>query len=60
MHCLQNATVAAECLWTADVGAICSKSLEVEKELNLPKYVNPLIGLCIGYPDDEPDVKPRL
>ena len=37
---LQNATVAAESLglWMVDIEIICSnKSLEVEKELNLPK-----------------------
>ena len=26
----------------------------------MPKYVIPLIGLCIGYPDDNPQIKPRL
>ena len=43
-----------------DIGAIRNKSLEVIKELNLPKYVLPLIGLCIGYPDYNPVVKPRF
>ena len=59
---LQNATVAAESLGlgTVDIGAIRAKSLEVTKELNLPKYVIPICGLCIGYPDDDPGVKPRL
>jgi FMN reductase [NAD(P)H] len=59
---LQNATVAAESLGlgTVDIGAIRGKSLEVAKELNLPKYVIPLVGLCVGYPDDDPGVKPRL
>ena len=59
---LQNATVAAESLGlgTVDIGAIRGKSLEVTKELNLPKYVIPLVGLCVGYPDDDPGIKPRL
>jgi FMN reductase [NAD(P)H] len=59
---LQNAVVAAESmgLGTVDIGAIRYKSLEVTKELNLPKYVIPICGLCVGYPDDDPGIKPRL
>ena len=59
---LQNAVVAAESmgLGTVDIGAIRVKSLEVTKELNLPKYVIPICGLCVGYPDDDPGIKPRL
>ena len=59
---IQNAVVAAESLGlgTVDIGAIRIKSLEVTKELNLPKYVIPLIGLCVGYPDDDPAIKPRM
>ena len=59
---IQNAVVAAESLGlgTVDIGAIRIKSLEVTKELNLPKYVIPLIGLCVGYPDADPAIKPRM
>ena len=59
---IQNATVAAESLGlgTVHIGAIRVKSLEVAKELNLPKYVIPMIGLCVGYPDDDPGIKPRM
>jgi FMN reductase [NAD(P)H] len=59
---MQNATVAAESfgLGTVDIGAIRYKSLEVTKELNLPKYCIPICGLCIGYPDDDPGLKPRF
>ena len=59
---MQNATVAAESfgLGTVDIGAIRYKSLEVTKELNLPKYCIPICGLCIGYPDDDPGIKPRF
>ena len=59
---LQNATVAAESLGlgTVDIGAVRVKSLEITKELNLPKYVIPICGLCVGYPDADPGVKPRL
>ena len=59
---IQNAVVAAESmgLGTVDIGAIRTKCLEVSKELNLPKYVIPVIGLCVGYPDDNPGIKPRI
>ena len=59
---MQNAVVAAESmgLGTVDIGAVRIKPLEVTKELNLPKYVIPICGLCIGYPDDNPGLKPRL
>ena len=59
---LQNATVAAESmgLGTCHIGAIRNKPLEIVKLLNLPKYVIPLIGLTVGYPDDDPGLKPRL
>ena len=59
---LQNATVAAESmgLGTCHIGIIRLKSLEITKELNLPKYCIPLVGLCVGYPDDDPGLKPRI
>jgi FMN reductase [NAD(P)H] len=59
---IQNATVAAESLGlgTVDIGAVRIKCLEVAKELNLPKYCLPLIGLCVGYPDVNPGIKPRM
>ena len=58
----KNSTVAAESpgLNTCDIDAIRSKSLEVIKLLNLPKYCIPLVGLCIGYPDDDPGLNPRI
>eukprot|EP00833_Pecoramyces_ruminatium_P017100 jgi/Orpsp1_1/1191132/evm.model.d7180000083670.1 len=59
---MENAIVAAESmgLGTVPIGLIRKASLEVVKELNLPKYVIPLVGLCVGYPDHEPSIKPRL
>ena len=59
---LQNATVAAESmgLGTCHIGLIRLKSLEITKELNLPRFCIPLVGLCIGYPDDDPGLKPRM
>ena len=61
-YAMENAIVAAESmgLGTVCIGGIRQTSLSVVKELNLPKYVIPLVGLCIGYPDDSPEVKPRL
>jgi len=59
---MQNTVVAAESmgLGTVPIGLIRKASLEVVKELNLPKYVIPIVGLCVGYPDDNPGIKPRL
>lgn len=59
---MQNAVVAAESLGlgTVYIGALRGKSLEITKLLNLPKYVIPICGLCIGYPDQDPGIKPRL
>ena len=28
--------------------------------MNLPKYVIPLVGLCVGYPDADSGIKPRF
>lgn len=28
--------------------------------LGLPQYVFPMIGLCVGYPAEDPGTKPRL
>ena len=60
--CLQNAIVAAESmgLGTCAIGAIRGNPLEMVKLLNLPKYVIPLVGLTVGYPDDDPALKPRF
>jgi len=59
---LENAVVAAESmgLGTVPIGSVRLNSLELVKILNLPKYVLPMIGLCVGYPDDNPGQKPRL
>ena len=59
---IQNAVVAAESLGlgTVDIGVVRYKINEVTKVLNLPKYVIPMIGLCVGYPDDNPGLKPRI
>lgn len=33
---------------------------KVSDVLNLPDYCVPLVGLCLGYPDQDPPLKPRL
>ena len=59
---IQNTIVAAESmgLGNVDIGAIRIKFLEVIKLLNLPKYVILLIGLCVGYPDADSQIKSRF
>ena len=59
---LQNAVVAAESLGlgTVDIGGVRIHSIELTKELKLPKYVIPIVGLCVGYADGDPGLKPRL
>lgn len=41
-------------------GDIRLHALEAVRELNLPKYVIPLLGLYIGYPSENPSIKPRF
>ena len=59
---MQNAVVAAESLGlgTVCIGGIRINPIDVVKELNLPKYVIPICGLCVGYPDQDPGLKPRF
>lgn len=58
----QNAMAAAESLGLGGVyiGGIRNSIEAVTELLNLPKHVLPLFGLCLGWPADNPDVKPRL
>ncbi|WP_216829579.1 oxygen-insensitive NADPH nitroreductase [Alkalihalobacterium elongatum] len=58
----QNASVAAESmgLGVVYIGGIRNNLEEVCKLLKVPKKVIPLFGLAVGYPDQSPDVKPRL
>ncbi|BEP28303.1 NADPH-dependent oxidoreductase [Helicovermis profundi] len=59
-----NSIVAAESLGlgTVCIGGIRMSPDEIIELLELPKYVYPMAGLCIGYPVEEniPDKKPRL
>lgn len=58
----QNATVAAESmgLGICYIGGLRNSLAEVSDLLNLPNKVIPLFGLCVGYPAQSPDIKPRL
>ena len=58
----QNALVAAESLGLGGVyiGGIRNNIDAVGDLLGVPKHVLPLFGLCLGWPADEPDIKPRL
>ena len=58
----QNLVVAAESLGlgTVYIGGLRNKIAEVAELLELPELVYPVFGLCLGYPDQNPEVKPRL
>ncbi|PZD96253.1 oxygen-insensitive NADPH nitroreductase [Paenibacillus sambharensis] len=58
----QNAAVAAESLGLGIVyiGGIRNDIRRVGELLKLPQLVVPLFGMCIGYPDQDPVVRPRL
>jgi len=58
----QNLVVAAESLGlgTVYIGGLRNKIAEVAELLELPDLVYPVFGLCLGYPDQDPEVKPRL
>ncbi|WP_165855727.1 oxygen-insensitive NADPH nitroreductase [Marinobacter sp. JSM 1782161] len=58
----QNMVVAAESegLGICYIGGIRNNPAEVSELLRLPEHVYPVFGLCLGYPDQSPEVKPRL
>ncbi|AZK45022.1 oxygen-insensitive NADPH nitroreductase [Paenibacillus lentus] len=58
----QNAAIAAESLGLGIVyiGGIRNNIAEVADLLGLPELVYPLFGMCMGYPDQQPDLRPRL
>ena len=58
----QNVVVAAESqdLGICYIGAIRNDPKLATNLLNLPQNVYPVFGLCIGYPAEDPEVKPRL
>jgi nitroreductase len=58
----QNCAVAAEALGLGIcyIGAIRNQPQAVAELLELPESVYPVFGMCLGHPDQNPEVKPRL
>ncbi|MBQ13118.1 MAG: oxygen-insensitive NADPH nitroreductase [Gammaproteobacteria bacterium] len=58
----QNLVIAAESagLGICYIGGIRNDPAQMVNLLQLPKGVYPVFGLCLGYPDQDPEVKPRL
>ncbi|MBM6551435.1 oxygen-insensitive NADPH nitroreductase [Marinomonas ostreistagni] len=58
----QNVAIAAEseALGIVYIGGIRNNPSAISELLNLPEQVYPVFGMCIGYPDHQPEVKPRL
>lgn len=58
----QNTVVAAESLGMGIcyIGGLRNNPADVSALLQLPEQVYPVFGLCLGYPDQDPEVKPRL
>ncbi len=58
----QNLVVAAESLGLGCVyiGGLRNNISGVSELLELPELVFPVFGVCLGYPDQDPEVKPRL
>ena len=58
----QNVLIGAESqgLGGCYIGAIRNRIADVDKLLDLPELVYPLFGMCLGYPAQNPETKPRL
>lgn len=58
----QSLVTAAESvgLGICYIGGIRNNPREVSDLLKLPAGVYPVFGLCLGYPDQNPEIKPRL
>jgi len=58
----QSSVVAAESqgMGICYIGGIRNDPQQVADLLELPDQVYPVFGLCIGWPDQDPDLKPRL
>ena len=58
----QNAAIAAESmgLGVCYIGSLRNDINRVNELLHLPEHVIPLFGLVTGYPDHQPEIKPRL
>lgn len=58
----QNAMIAAESLGLGGVfiGGIRNDPEKICELLKIPNHVYPVFGMCLGYPDEKPEQKPRL
>ncbi|MCP4284097.1 MAG: oxygen-insensitive NADPH nitroreductase [Gammaproteobacteria bacterium] len=58
----QNLIIAAESLGLGGVyiGGIRNRIADVAALLELPELVYPVFGMCLGYPDQQPELRPRL
>lgn len=58
----QNAAIAAESLGLGIVyiGGIRNHSQHVTELLHLPELAYPVFGMCLGYPEQSPGLRPRL
>lgn len=58
----QKALIAAQSLGLGGVfvGGIRNDVEAISKEFKLPELVYPLFALCLGYPNQDPQIKPRL
>lgn len=58
----QNSIIAAESmeLGCVVVGGIRNDTERISKSFKLPDMVFPLYAICYGYPDETPELKPRL
>lgn len=59
---VQNTVNAAESLGlgTVILGSILNDAQKIIDILDLPKLTFPILGLAVGYPDQQPQLKPRL
>jgi nitroreductase len=57
----ENALIAARSFGLGGVmiGGIRNNPAAVKELLGLPQYTIPIMGMCLGYPDQEPWQKPR-
>lgn len=58
----QNIVIMAEAMGygTCYIGAIQNDPIRIIREFSLPKFTFPIFALVIGYPDENPKLKPRL
>ncbi|HEX3050633.1 MAG TPA: nitroreductase family protein [Aggregatilineaceae bacterium] len=57
---LQNIVIAAESLGLGTVYVGMAVSMDVRRMLGVPDYVIPAGMVCMGYPDEQPDLRTRL